>query len=138
MYTVSEDVVNESNVDTADIAYDHLKHIVPRTLIVETNFSRFGKPSSKPRPLLLSFSSVEEKHVFLKHAETLRQDGIRCDDYLTRQQQQERQVLIEDFSAFKANGHKPFFRGSELNDYHADKLRSCKQNQAQKVPTAKS
>ena len=36
--------------------------------------------------------------------------------------------------------HIPFFRGSELKYYHADKMHtmSCRQNQAHKAPAAKS
>ena len=99
---------------------------------------RLGRPSSRPRLLSVYFTSLEEKHALLKHAKTLRQAGIRCDDYLTRQQQQERQVLSEDFTALKAKGHKPFFRGSELKYYYAGKMHNCKQSQAQKAPSAKS
>ena len=73
----------------------------------------------------------------MKYAKTLRQGGIRCDDNLTRLQQQERQGLSEDFSALKAKGHKPFFRGSELKLYYADKMHTCTQSQAQKAPRAK-
>ena len=74
----------------------------------------------------------EEKHIFLKHAKTLRQADIRCADYLTRLQQQERQDLSEDFKVLKAKGHTPFLRGSEVKYYHADKMHTCKQSQAQK------
>ena len=61
LYGASEEVVDESNVDTADIAHDHLKHVLvnPTTLIEETTLSCFGKPSSKPRPLLLSVLPVQ-------------------------------------------------------------------------------
>ena len=94
--------------------------------------------SSKPRPLLIKFASDEEKHGLFKYTKTLRQAGIRCDDFLTRQQQQGRQVLSEDFLALEAKGHTPFLRGSELKYYYADKTHTCKQSQAQKAPAAKS
>ena len=87
-----------------------------------------------PRPVLVCFVSDKETHA-LKHAKTFRQAGIRCDDYLTRLQQQEGRVLSEDF---KAKGHTPFFRGSELKYFHADEMHLCKQSQAQKAPAAKS
>ena len=113
--------------------------IVPEAVNKKTTeeYGRLGRPSSKPRPLLVCFASEKEKHAFLQHAKTLRQAGIRCDDHLTRLQQQERQVLSEDFNALKAKGHKPFFRGSELKCYYADKMHNCKQSQAQKAPAAK-
>ena len=123
----------------SEIAHINLTSIVPEVVSEsKEEYARFGRPSSKPRPLLVSFTSDQAKHVFLRHAKTFRQAGIRCDDYLTRLQQQERQALSEDFTALKAKGHKPFFRGSELKYHHADKMYTCRQSQAHKAPVAKS
>ena len=93
----------------------------------------FSESQSKPRPLLVAFKTNDEKHLFLKSAKALRQNGIRCDDYLTRMQQEERKQLTEDFQALKAKGRKPFFRGSCLKYHSADKIRSCTLGQAQKA-----
>ena len=75
LYGVSEEVVDESYVDEADIPYDHLISHVLAAVNKETKeeYRRLGRSSSKPRPLSLSFASDEEKHVFLKYVKTLRQ-----------------------------------------------------------------
>ena len=136
LYGVSEELQDE--LDEATIAYERLNSIVPEAVNIHVGYQRLGRPSSKPRPLHVKFASDEEKHGFLKHAKTFRQAGIRCDDCLTRQQQQERHILSEDFSALKPKGHRPFFRGSELKYHYADKMHTCKLSQAQKAPAAKS
>ena len=127
-------------VAESEIAQTYLTSIVPEVVSkAKEEKLRLGRYSSKPRPLLVCFTSDKEKHAFLKHAKTLRQAGVRCDDHLTRLQQQERQVLSEDLhSALKAKGQAPFFRGSELKYFNADKMHTCKQSQAQKAPAAKS
>ena len=78
LYGVSEEVVEESREGEATLAYDQLRSIVPEAVNMETEeeYRRLGRPSSKPRPVLVNFPSVEEKHVFLKHAKTLRQSGL--------------------------------------------------------------
>ena len=139
LYGVPEELQDNPCAGVSEIAHTNLTSIVPEVVSEsKEEYARFGRPSSKPRPLLVSFTSDQAKHVFLRHAKTFRQAGIRCDDYLTRLQQQERQALSEDFTALKAKGHKPFFRGSELKYHHADKIHTCRQSQAHKAPVAKS
>ncbi len=87
------------------------------------------------RPLRLTFSSLSEKHEFLQIAKELRAKGIRVDDDFTRAQQQQRENLSDDFSALKRNGHKPFFRGSELKYYFADKMHTCEKGRANRAPS---
>lgn len=87
------------------------------------------------RPLRLTFASVSYKHEFLKTAKDLRARGIRVDDDLTRAQQQERESLSDDFSSLKRKGHKPFFRGSELKYYFADKMHTCEKGKANRAPS---
>ncbi len=87
------------------------------------------------RPLCLTFSSLSEKHEFLQIAKELRAKGIRVDDDLTRAQQQQRENLSDDFSALKRKGHKPFFRGSELKYYFADKMHTCEKGRANRAPS---
>ena len=131
--------------DTADDEDEFLKPIVKHVQpllskefrIGETNWARIGYFSShqrKPRPLLVSFDTLDGKHSFLKNAKALRQKGIRCDDDLTRLQQQEEKQLSEDFQVLKAKGHKPFFRGSHLKYHWADETYNCKLGQAQRAP----
>ena len=54
---------------------------------------------SKPRPLRFCFNTLRSKHEFLScNAKALRENlGIRCDDDLTRKQQQQREELSADF-----------------------------------------
>ena len=82
--------------------------------------------------------SAHSKHEFLKIAKDLRTKGIRCDDDLTRLQQQEREQLSTDFNTLKSKGHKPFFRGSSSKFRHADKMHTCKRNGAKKAPDAQA
>ena len=120
-------MVDASRADAANVEHDYLKDIVPEAVNINTEDEsrRLGRSSSKPRPLRIDFASENEKHVFLKQAKTLRQAGIKCNDFLIRLQQQERQVFSGAFNALKANGHRPFFGGSELKYYPADQMRSC-------------
>ncbi len=92
--------------------------------------------SDTSRPLRLTFSSLCEKHEFLQIAKELRAKGIRVDDDLTRAQQQQRENLSDDFSALKRKGHKPFFRGSEMKYYVADKMHTCEKGRANRAPSA--
>ena len=97
--------------------------------------------SSKARPLRLTFVSVSAKHKFLKAKQELTAggvefNGIRVDDDLTRLQQQERQSLSDDFSSLKNKGHKPFFRGSELKYYFANKMHTCQKGKANMASSA--
>jgi len=89
--------------------------------------------SSNARPLRLTFASNSLKHEFLTTAKELRAKGIRVDDDLTRAQQQERQSLSDDFSGLKRKGHKPFFRGSELKCYFANKMHTCEKGKANRA-----
>ncbi len=66
----------------------------------------------RPRPIRVIFKSMDDKHTFLKHAKHLKEVSLRCDDDLTRLQQQQRQDMSADFDILKSKGHKPFYRGS--------------------------
>lgn len=96
---------------------------------------RIGERSSRqgrPRPALIRFDTMDDKHTFLKHAKELK-PGIKWDDYLTRQQQKERQVLAADLHALRTKGFRPFFRGSQLKYRNANKTKNCRLGQAIKV-----
>jgi len=77
---------------------------------------RFSPNNRKPRPVLIGFASIEDKHKFL--------------------QQEERDTLSADFQALKGTGYKPFFRGSVLMYRHDDKPCVCKKDKADTVPLA--
>ena len=66
--------------------------------ILPMNGKRLGKPNiNKPRPMRISFSSQDAKHMFLKYSKDFRKVGIRLDDDLTRLQQQERSNLLRTY-----------------------------------------
>ena len=114
--------VTETHADLADITI---------------GIRRLGKSSleqGRHRPALVRFSTQDEKHLFLKHAKVLKPTGVKWDDYLTQQQQKERQGLSADFQALKTKGYTPFFRGSVLKYRHAEKTRNCRLGQALKAP----
>ena len=67
--------------------------------------------SARCRPLLLHFDVSADIHVFLRHAKTSRNNGLRVDDYLTKEQE-ERQALSADLLALKEKKYKSFFRAS--------------------------
>ena len=56
------------------------------------------------RPAVMPFDTMNENHVFLKHAKQLKPTGVKWDDDLTRQQQKERQGLSADFQTLKTKG----------------------------------
>ena len=59
-------------------------------------FSRLGafsESQTQPRPFLLYFNNVVDKHMFLQYSKELRKRGLRLDDDLTRLQQKERKDL---------------------------------------------
>ncbi len=81
--------------------------------ISNKRMGKFSPNSTKPRPVLIEFLSMEDKHKLLKMSKQLRQNGLRLDDWLTESQQKERGTLNADFQILKGKGYKPFFRGSE-------------------------
>jgi hypothetical protein len=100
---------------------------------------RFSPNARKPRPVLIGFSSTEEKHKFLKLSKQLRQNGLRLDDWLTEffeVQQKERCTLDADFQTLKGKGYKPFFRGSVLMYRRNNKACVCQKDKADTVPPA--
>ena len=97
---------------------------------------RFSPDNRKPRPVLIGFPSIEDKHKFLQLSKQLRQSGLRLDDWLTERQQEERDTLSADFQALKGKGYKPFFRGSVLMYCRNDKACVCQKGKAEAVPLA--
>ena len=111
--------------------------LTARTELKHVTYQRIGKYSeNKRRPFLLRFNTFSKKHLLLKSAKALRQNGLRCDDYLTRLQQQENKHLPEDFQALQAKGYKPFFKGSILMYSWAGDTYICGLGQASNLPAA--
>ena len=101
---------------------------------------RVGTCSSeqnKHRPVVVKFQSVNNKHTFLKYAKQLKPAGIKWDDYLTRQQQKERQGLAADLQTLREKGYKPFFRGSQLKYRTADRPKTAGQDMLSRLPQSR-
>lgn len=89
--------------------------------------------NTRTRPVRVKFGTLGGKHLFLKYAKVLRQAGFRIDDDLTRLQQEERKSYDGDFKTLKSKGYSPFFRGSQLHYFHADKMHTCRQGMARSI-----
>ena len=111
-------------------------HDIGAELCSSKRLGRFSSHNRKPRPVLIRFPSIEDKHEFLQLSKQLRQSGLRLDDWLTEQQQKERDTLSADFQALKGKGYKPFFRGSVLMYCRNDKACVCQKDKADSVPLA--
>jgi len=82
--------------------------------ISHKRMGRFSPNARKPRPVLIGFSSVEQKHKFLKLSKQLRQNGLRLDDWLKEVQQKERCTLDADFQTLKGKATSPFSEAQYL------------------------
>jgi len=145
LYGLKElDIQPQKNLKVMD---DPLTHLLIATLpdcepteenewISNKRMGRFSPNSRKPRPVLIEFPSIEEKHKLLKMSKHLRQNGLRLDDWLTESQQKERGTLNADFQTLKGKGYKPFFRGSVLMYRRNDKACVCQKDKADTVPLA--
>ena len=82
---------------------------------------RLGKvregPSARPRPILIKFSSVQEKHCALKSSKDLRAQKVYLDMDLTPLQRENRVKLGDRYRAHKAQGRRPFWRYDTLHYY---------------------
>ena len=107
-----------------------MKTVLPTTI---ERIGQFTADRTKPRPVRLVFSTLLQKHGFLRMAKVLRQAGFRLDDDLTRSQQAERKTLSLDFQDLKIKGYQPYFRGSLLQYYSNNKVHTCAKGKADKV-----
>ncbi len=93
---------------------------------------RIGAPregaAAKPRPIKAIFASTDAKHGLLKRGKDLRAKGFGVDVDLTPQQRAERTSKSDRFAALKAQGHKPFFRGSILMVRLGDRIWEDREN----------
>ncbi len=97
---------------------------------------RFSPNARKPRPVLIEFSSVEDKHKLLRMSKQLHQNSVTLDDWLTELQQQQRCTLDANFQTLKAKDFKPFLRGSVLMHRCNDEACVCQKDKADTVPLA--
>ena len=140
MYGLKElDVQPPSGMKQVD---DPLTHLLLATLPEENDWTchkrmgKFSPDSTKPRPVLIEFSSLQEMHNLLEHSKQLRTIGLRLDDWLTELHQKERGTLNDEFQTLKGKGYKPFFRGSILMYSRNDKASVCQKGKADTVPLA--
>ena len=98
--------------------------------------SRMGRPRTdgKPRPVMLRLPSVATRFAIWQISKRLRSKGVRIDEFLTQQQQQQRVETDPDFAALKQQGLHPFRRGGKLMYVKQGKLLSCKKGEAALPP----
>ncbi len=128
------DTALETAVETAKSEYtvdeEGIKRVLPTTV---ERIGQFIADRTKPRPVRLVFSTLLQKHGFLRMAKVLRQAGFRLDDDLTRSQQAEQKTLSLDFQDLKTKGYQPYFRGSLLQYYSNNRVHTCAKGKANKV-----
>ncbi len=128
------DTALETAVETSKSEYtfdeEGIKRVLPTTV---ERIGQFIADRTKPRPVRLVFSTLLQKHGFLRMAKALRQAGFRLDDDLTRSQQAERKTLSLDFQDLKTKGYQPYFRGSLLQYYSNNRVHTCAKGKANKV-----
>lgn len=69
---------------------------------------------ARPRPLLVRFNSVDNKHGLFKKSKELRAKRITLDDDLTPAQMEQRRTLRPEYTRLKEQGLKVFWRGERL------------------------
>eukprot|EP00884_Botryococcus_braunii_P001002 jgi/Botrbrau1/10902/Bobra.0025s0075.1 len=81
---------------------------VPRDSLTE------NPQAQRPRPILIKFATVEQKHAAFKHAKQLRLNGITMDDDLTPAQRATRKERTAEAIALRNAGWRVFWRGDRL------------------------
>lgn len=107
--------VSEGDADPLQIVSKLLPQ-VPQGRVVSAQ--RLGKaregPDARPRPMLVKFSSVQEKHLALRSSKDLRAQKIYIDMDLTPAQKENRSKKMDRFRLHKTQGHRPFWRYDRL------------------------
>eukprot|EP00884_Botryococcus_braunii_P020286 jgi/Botrbrau1/6941/Bobra.0215s0018.1 len=75
---------------------------------------RQNPQAQRPRPILIKFATVEQKHAAFKHAKQLRLNGITMDDDLTPAQRATRKERTAEAIALRNAGWRVFWRGDRL------------------------
>ena len=93
-----------------------VKSILAPSIIVETRrLGRAGSNTKRPRPVLIRFATLADKHAAYKKAKTLRQElKINMDDDLTKRQRERRAAMMPQAVALKEEGWSTFWRGEHL------------------------
>ena len=131
LYGVPDTPNGHKDAAVIEIDFQSLMEGLDSSQRLGRSFAEHGKP----RPLRVCFNSLTSKHEFLSRAKELREKlGVRCDDDLTRLQQQRREELSADFLTLKSKGYSPFFRGSHLHYRSKDKLFTCNKGQGCSAP----
>ena len=104
-------------LDTVRTAFGKLPSgpgIVPDPIAcVRLGMQRPGS-GARPRPIKITFSSVDAKHAALRRGKDLRAKGLNIDVDLTPAQQRERSLKQPSYTALKTQQLSPFWRGSRL------------------------
>ena len=117
MFGAPEENNGAAPMDTVKTAFGKLPSgpgIVPDPIAcVRLGMQRPG-PGSRPRPIKITFPSVDAKHAALRRGKDLRAKGLNLDVDLTPAQQRERSLKQPRYTALKTQQLSPFWRGSRL------------------------
>lgn len=100
---------------------------------------RFLPDRKNPRPVLLMFSSLDEKHKLLKMSQRMRERGLRLDDCTSvSQKYNNRRGAVSTMTSkpSEKKDTRPFFRGSVLMYRSCEKACVCLKGKADTVSPA--
>jgi hypothetical protein len=93
-----------------------VKHLFGAVRIEETRrLGKFDPKAKRPRPVLIRFVSIADKHAAFEKSKVLRQNfKITMDDDLTTKQRAGRAALLPNALALRNEGWTTFWRGDNL------------------------
>eukprot|EP00884_Botryococcus_braunii_P003462 jgi/Botrbrau1/13116/Bobra.0187s0073.1 len=93
-----------------------VKHLFGAVRIEETRrLGKFDPKAKRPRPVLIRYVSIADKHAAFKKSKVLRQNfKITMDDDLTTKQRAGRAALLPNALALRNEGWTTFWRGDNL------------------------
>ena len=115
IFGAPEESSGAAPLDTVKTAFGKLPSgpgIVPDPIAcVRLGMLRPG-PDARPRPIKITFPSVDAKHAALRRGKDLRAKGLNIDVDLTPAQQRKRYLKQPCYTALKTQQLSPFWRGS--------------------------
>ena len=117
IFGAPEEISGAVPMDTVKTAFIELPNgpgDVPDPIAcVRLGMPRTG-PDARPRPIKITFPSVDAKHAALRRGKDLRAEGFNIDVDLTPAQQRERSLKQPRYTALKTQQLSNFWRGSRL------------------------
>jgi hypothetical protein len=113
---VAEGTHTDSGADNINAVKSLLDQNISSGLIEICRLGKFVPTASKPRPILLRFASVAQKHAAFKKAKALRETcKARLDDDLTSLQRERRKARLPQAMELQQAGWTTFWRGDNLS-----------------------